>query len=147
MPTAPASSYTYTDGDEPGVGMNLYRFLDGMGYRPVLMGQMKGILDRYRTPETQSGFAEKHGQNPAMLASFADGSKLALEAAIMGNATGFVPQVRGMQGYACDARQRTCVAVHPGRFREGGLRRLLARRGAAHRRVRDLPNDHRREAH
>ncbi len=92
-------TYSYTDGDEPGVGMNMYRFLDSMGYQPVLMGQMKGMLDRYRTPETQKGFAEKHGQNPYVMASFADGSKLALEAAIMGNATGFVPQVRGMRGY------------------------------------------------
>lgn len=93
--------FTYTDGDEPGVGMNLYRLVDSMGYRPVLMGQMKGFLDRYRNPETQRPLAEKLGQNPAVLASFADGSKLALEAAIMGNATGFVPRQRGMQGYPC----------------------------------------------
>jgi predicted homoserine dehydrogenase-like protein len=90
---------SYTDGDEPGVGMNLYRLLDSMGYQPVLMGQMKGMLDRYRTPETQQDFASKNGQNPYVMASFADGSKLALEAAIMGNATGFVPKVRGMRGY------------------------------------------------
>lgn len=93
--------FTYTDGDEPGVAMNLYRFLDSMGCRPVLMGQLKGFLDRYRTPETQRELAVRIGQNPAVLASFADGSKLALEAAIMGNATGFVPLVRGMHGHAC----------------------------------------------
>lgn len=91
--------FTYTDGDEPGVGMNLYRFVDSMGYRPVLMGQLKGFLDRYRNPDTQRELADRRGQNPAVLACFADGSKLALEAAIMGNATGFVPQVRGMKGY------------------------------------------------
>ena len=91
--------FTYTDGDEPGVGMNLYRFVDSMGYRPVLMGQLKGFLDRYRNPDTQRELATRLGQNPAVLACFADGSKLALEAAIMGNATGFVPQVRGMKGY------------------------------------------------
>lgn len=93
--------YTYTDGDEPGVGMNLYRFLDSMGYEPVLMGQLKGFLDRYRNPDTQRELATRLAQNPAVLACFADGSKLALEAAIMGNATGFVPQVRGMRGYPC----------------------------------------------
>jgi len=93
--------FSYTDGDEPGVAMNLYRFLDGIGYRPVLMGQLKGFLDRYRNPDTQRELAERLGQNPAVLACFADGSKLALEAAIMGNATGFVPRVRGMQGYPC----------------------------------------------
>ena len=94
--------FSYTDGDEPGVAMNMYRFLDGIGYRPVLMGQLKGFLDRYRNPETQRELAERLGQNPAVLACFADGSKLALEAAIMGNATGFVPRVRGMQGYPCE---------------------------------------------
>ena len=30
--------FSYTDGDEPGVAMNLYRLVDSMGYRPVLMG-------------------------------------------------------------------------------------------------------------
>ena len=93
--------FSYTDGDEPGVAMNLYRFLDGIGYRPVLIGQLKGFLDRYRNPDTQRELAERLGQNPAVLACFADGSKLALEAAIMGNATGFVPRVRGMRGYPC----------------------------------------------
>ena len=42
--------YTYTDGDEPGVAMNLFRFVESMGYKPVLMGQIKGFLNRYRNP-------------------------------------------------------------------------------------------------
>ena len=66
--------YTYTDGDEPGVAMNLFRFVDSMGYKPVLMGQIKGFLNRYRNPDTQKEFAEKHKQKAAMVASFADGS-------------------------------------------------------------------------
>ena len=28
--------FSYTDGDEPGVAMNMVRFLDSIGYRPVL---------------------------------------------------------------------------------------------------------------
>ena len=93
--------YTYTDGDEPGVAMNLYRFAKTIGYKPVLMGQIKGFLDRYRNPETQQGFAAKHGQKPAMVASFADGSKLSLEGTIMANATGFTVGKRGMYGHRC----------------------------------------------
>lgn len=113
-------TYSYTDGDEPGVGMNLYRLLDSMGYEPVLMGQMKGMLDRYRNPDTQRDFSAKHGQNPYVMASFADGSKLALEAAIMGNATGFVPQVRGMRGYPLAHVNDMLKAFHPDDFaREG----------------------------
>jgi predicted homoserine dehydrogenase-like protein len=93
--------YTYTDGDEPGVALNLFLFVDSIGYKPVLMGQIKGFLNRYRNPETQRAFAEKHNQKAAMVASFADGSKLALESALMGNATGFVPGKRGMYGHEC----------------------------------------------
>ena len=59
---------TYTDGDEPGVAMNLYRFVKSIGYKPVMMGQIKGFLDRYRNPDTQKAFAEKHKQKAAMVA-------------------------------------------------------------------------------
>lgn len=112
---------SYTDGDEPGVGMNLYRFLDSMGYKPVLMGQMKGFLDRYRNPQTQTELALRLNQNPAVLACFADGSKLALEAAIMGNATGFVPSVRGMKGYPCHHVNEMLTQFTPDDFVDGGL--------------------------
>lgn len=91
---------TYTDGDEPGVAMNLMRFVESMGCKAVMLGQLKGMLDRYRTPATQQEFADKHGVNPAIVSSFADGSKLNLEAVVMGNASGFTPAVRGMDGHA-----------------------------------------------
>lgn len=92
---------TYADGDEPGVAMNLFRFVKTIGYKPVLMGQIKGFLDRYRNPDTQKAFAEKHRQKPAMVASYADGSKLCIESVLMANATGFKPAIRGMHGYKC----------------------------------------------
>ncbi len=56
--------FSYTDGDEPGVAMNLYRFVDSMGYRPVLMGQLKGFLDRYRNPDTQLELGHATGPEP-----------------------------------------------------------------------------------
>src|SRR5918996_424216 len=34
--------YTLADGDQPGVTMNLYRFVTGVGARPVLCGNIKG---------------------------------------------------------------------------------------------------------
>ena len=111
---------SYTDGDEPGVAMNLYRLADSMGYRPVMLGQLKGFLDHYRNPETQRPLAEKLGQNPAVLACFADGSKLALEAAVMGNASGFVPRVRGMKGYSCAHVDDLLDELAPEDFAEGG---------------------------
>jgi predicted homoserine dehydrogenase-like protein len=84
------------DGDEPGVQINLYRWVRGLGLTPRVMGNVKGLQDPYRTPTTQKGFAEKWGQNPAMVTSFADGSKISFEQAIVANATGFVVKSRGM---------------------------------------------------
>jgi predicted homoserine dehydrogenase-like protein len=84
------------EGDEPGVQMNLVRWVRGLGLIPRVIGNIKGLQDPYRTPTTQKGFAEKWGQNPAMVTSFADGSKISFEQAIVANATGFVVKSRGM---------------------------------------------------
>ena len=113
--------YTYGDGDEPGVAMNLYRFVRSIGCKPVLMGQIKGFLDRYRNPDTQKGFAEKVNQKPAMIASYADGSKLAIESTLMANATGFVPAKRGMYGYECAHVKDLLNRFSIDDFKHGGL--------------------------
>jgi predicted homoserine dehydrogenase-like protein len=54
------------------------------------------------------------------VASFADGSKLAIESAIMGNATGFVPMVRGMHGHACQHVKDLLDRFDPDDFAERG---------------------------
>jgi predicted homoserine dehydrogenase-like protein len=84
------------DGDEPGLQMNLYRWVKGLGFIPRVVGNIKGLQDPYRNPSTQKGFAEKWGQNPTMVTSFADGSKISFEEAIVANATGFAVKSRGM---------------------------------------------------
>jgi predicted homoserine dehydrogenase-like protein len=84
------------DGDEPGLQMNLVRWVEGLGLTPRVIGNVKGLQDPYRNPETQRGFAEKWGQNPAMVTSFADGSKISFEQTIVANATGFKVLERGM---------------------------------------------------
>ena len=89
---------TNADGDQPGVIMNLYRFVKGIGVKPVLCGNIKGLQDPYRNPTTQEGFAKKWGQKPAMVTSFADGSKISFEQAIVANATGMRVGKRGMYG-------------------------------------------------
>jgi predicted homoserine dehydrogenase-like protein len=90
--------FTDTDGDQPGVIMNLYRFVKGIGVRPVLCGNVKGLHDPYRNPTTQLGFAAKWQQKPHMVASFADGTKISFEQAIVANATGMRVARRGMYG-------------------------------------------------
>lgn len=91
--------FTDCDGDQPGVQMNLFRFVRSIGLTPLLIGNNKGLQDPYRTPTTQRAFAEKWGQKPEMVTSFADGTKMSFEQAIVANATGFSVAKRGMFGY------------------------------------------------
>ena len=89
---------TNCDGDQPGVTMNLYRFVKGIGIRPVLCGNIKGLQDPYRNPTTQVEFARRWKQKPHMVASFADGTKISFEQTIVANATGMRVGKRGMYG-------------------------------------------------
>src|SRR5713226_3248259 len=92
---------TYTDGEEPGVAMNLFRFVKTIGFRPVAAGNLKGLLDPYRNPDTQRAFAERIKASPMMVTSFADGTKLSMECTILANSTGLPVGKRGMYGPKC----------------------------------------------
>jgi predicted homoserine dehydrogenase-like protein len=91
---------TNTEGDQPGVIMNLYRWVKGLGIRPVLCGNIKGLHDPYRNPTTQADFASRWGMKASMVTSFADGTKISFENAIVANATGMRVAKRGMHGPA-----------------------------------------------
>lgn len=112
---------TNTDGDEPGVAMNLYRFVKTIGYDPVAAGNIKGMIDHYRTPDTQREFAEKHNQKPIMITSFADGTKLSMETTVLANATGFGVGQPGMYGLDIDHVKETLEFFTPDHFANGGL--------------------------
>lgn len=92
---------THTDGDEPGVAMTLFRYLQSVGLRPVGAGNIKGMVDHYRTPETQREFAARYDQDVKKVTSFADATKLSMETTVLANATGFGVARRGMYGPAC----------------------------------------------
>jgi predicted homoserine dehydrogenase-like protein len=92
---------THTDGDEPGVAMTLLRYLRTLGLHPVATGNIKGMVDYYRNPDTQKAFAEKNDQDVRKVTSFADSTKLSMEATVLANATGFRVGRRGMYGPSC----------------------------------------------
>lgn len=106
---------TNADGDQPGVLMNLYRFVKGIGVKPVLCGNIKGLHDPYRTPTTQEGFARKWGQSAPMVTSFADGSKISFEQALIANAAGMKVGKRGMYGptVASGTPIQEAIAAYP----------------------------------
>ncbi len=89
---------TGCDGDQPGVQLNLYRFVRGIGLTPLVCGNIKGLQDTHRNPTTQEGFAKRWGQKPTMVTTFADGTKISFEQAIVANATGMCVERRGMRG-------------------------------------------------
>ena len=116
------------DGDEPGAPDEPRTAgCKGLGLIPRVMGNVKGLQDPYRNPTTQQGFAEQWGQNPAMVTSFADGSKISFEQAIVANATGF--KVRSARHVP---RRRVRRVDHGHR---GALRPRRGARARRHRRL------------
>lgn len=112
---------TNADGDQPGVIMNLFRYVETIGFKPVLAGNMKGLQDAYRTPATQAAFAAEHKQKPHMVTSFADGSKISMEMAVVANATGFKTARRGMYGHECKRVEEAANLFNAEEMLNGGL--------------------------
>jgi predicted homoserine dehydrogenase-like protein len=112
---------THTDGDEPGVAMTLLRYLRTTGLRPVAAGNIKGMVDYYRNPDTQRAFAEKNDQDVKKVTSFADATKLSMEGTVLSNATGFHVGRRGMYGPACKYVREMANLLPPEQMLSTGL--------------------------
>ena len=93
--------YALAAGDEPAACKELYDFADALGFTIVAAGKGKNNpLDRHASPDDPEirKEAAKRGLNPNMLVEFVDGSKTMIEMAAVSNATGLIPDVRGMHG-------------------------------------------------
>jgi predicted homoserine dehydrogenase-like protein len=104
--------YSLAAGDEPAAIVELYRFADALGFEVVAAGKGKNNpLNLYSTPETEASKAKERKMNPRMLCEFVDGSKTAIEMAAVSNATGLVPDVRGMHGARSTVSELNSVFV------------------------------------
>lgn len=112
---------THTDGDEPGVAMTLFRYCQTVGLKPVAAGNIKGMVDYYRNPDTQAQFAAKHDQDVRKVTSFADATKLSMETTVLANATGFGVARRGMVGPACGYVRDLARLLPPEAMLNGGI--------------------------
>ena len=112
---------THTDGDEPGVAMTLLRYLRTLGLRTVAAGNLKGMVDYYRNPDTQQAFALKNDQDVKKVTSFADSTKLSMEATVLANATGFRAGRAGMYGPACKEVREMAHLLPADQMLETGL--------------------------
>ena len=90
--------YSYADGDQPGVLMRLLEWVGLHGFEIVAAVNCKGFLDVRATPDSCGEWAQRMKTSPQMVCAFTDGTKMNLENAVVANATGLVPDVRGMHG-------------------------------------------------
>ena len=89
--------YTLAAGDEPAVLMELFDFADGLGFNIICAGKGKNNpLDKHANPASLKEYAAKKGSSGKMMTSFVDGTKSMIEMACLSNATGLVPDCRGM---------------------------------------------------
>jgi predicted homoserine dehydrogenase-like protein len=97
--------YALAAGDEPAACKELYDLAVSMGFKVVAAGKGKNNpLDRHGKPTDPAIIkdAARRGLSPNMLIEFIDGSKTMIEMAAVSNATGLVPDVRGMHGSTTD---------------------------------------------
>ncbi|MBK9139084.1 MAG: NAD(P)-dependent oxidoreductase [Verrucomicrobia bacterium] len=91
--------YSLAAGDEPAAILELYRFARALGFEVVCAGKGKNNpLDITATPDSLAEKARARDMSARMLCEFVDGSKTAVEMCSVANATGLVPDVRGMHG-------------------------------------------------
>lgn len=102
--------YSLTAGDEPGSIIEVYRFAKALGFKVVAAGKGKNNpLNLYANPDDLKEKAEARNMSAKMLCEFVDGSKTMIEMAAVSNATGLVPDVRGMHGPTCNIEDLTKV--------------------------------------
>ena len=99
--------YSLTAGDEPGSIVELYRFARSIGYDVVAAGKGKNNPLNIKATPSDPEWAEKakaRKMEARMLIEFVDGSKTMIEMAAVSNATGLVPDVRGMHCAKCNIK-------------------------------------------
>ena len=91
--------YTVSAGDEPAALKELYDFASILNLEVIAAGKGKNNpLDRTADPTTLEAYSKSKGTSPKMMTSFVDGTKSMIEMACFSNATGMVPDCRGMHG-------------------------------------------------
>jgi len=102
--------YTVGAGDEPSAIKELCDFATSLRFKIVAAGKGKNNpLDRRATPQSLEKIASSKRMNPKMLTEFVDGSKTMIEMTALANATGLVPDIRGMHGPQCSIKNLSSV--------------------------------------
>ena len=95
--------YSVSSGDEPGCLMELWDFVQCLGYEPIVIGKGKNNpLNIDANPDTVKESAAKANKDPFQVASYVDGTKTMFELCCVSNATGYAPIRPGMVGPEAD---------------------------------------------
>ena len=90
--------YTIADGDQPGVLFRLQQEVERMGFEVTASLNCKRHLNVHQNPETGASYAARDTTSSHMTTAFGDGTKMQVEQAVVANATGMIPDKRGMHG-------------------------------------------------
>ena len=85
----PMGLLSEAEGDQPGCQASLLEEVRQLGFKSLVLGNIKGFLNRHPTPEDMRYWAERQGISLAMVTSFTDGTKLQVEQALVANGLGF----------------------------------------------------------
>ena len=97
--------YSVASGDEPSCLMELWDFVNSLGYEPIVIGKGKNNpLQHDATPDSVAESAGRAKKDPFQVASYVDGTKTMFEMACAANATGCKPMKRGMVGPVADIK-------------------------------------------
>jgi len=101
--------YSMAYGDEPALAYELWDWARALGFRVVAAGKGTRFLPSFRKFNPDD-VAEQYGftgedYNAQMFGSFLDGTKHAIEMTALANATGLVPDVRGLHFPSADLRE------------------------------------------
>ena len=114
--------YSVSSGDEPGCRVELWEYVNTLGFQPIVIGKGKNNpLDTTATPDTVAESARRAQKDPYQVASYVDGTKTMFEMCCAANATGCLPMQRGMIGP--EATQQTVSQVFA-LAEDGGITRF-----------------------
>ncbi len=85
-------------GDQHGVLARMLDEVELWGWKIVQAGNIKGFLNEEATPESMRHEAAKRHLDPRACCAYTDGTKLAIEMAIIANARGLLVPQNGMKG-------------------------------------------------
>lgn len=112
---------TEAEGDQPGSIARLAEDAVTMGFRPLVLGNMKGFLNHTPTPEEMRYWATRQGLSLPMVTSFTDGTKLQIEQCLVGNFLDADIACEGLLGPAKDELAEAAQTLAEAAKDQGGL--------------------------